>query len=110
MARKKQTTDSVRQDSVAADRIHAHIAHPVHAAIVAVRFLTGCTTHQATLIRLPEAELTGWAPAWAQPLVAAASRYQQLTAASGQSSVFSLMPREYEAVEEALLGCRLRPT
>ncbi|MFE3384802.1 hypothetical protein [Streptomyces anulatus] len=110
VARKKQTADSVRQDSVAADRIHAHIAHPVYAAIVAVRFLTGCTTHQATLIRLPEAELTAWAPAWAQPLVAAASRYQQLTAAPGQSSVFSLMPREYEAVEEALLGCRLRPT
>lgn len=110
VVKKNQTTDSVCQDSVAAHRIHAHIAHPVHAAIVAVRFLTGCTTRQATLIRLPEAELTAWTPAWAQPLVAAASRYQQLTAAPGQSSVLSLMPSEYEAIEETLHSCRLRPT
>ncbi|MFJ2109809.1 hypothetical protein ACIOHH_35165 [Streptomyces microflavus] len=110
VVRKNQTTDSARQDSVAVHRVHAHIAHPVHAAIVAVRFLSGCTTRQATLIRLPEAELTGWAPAWAQPLVAAASRYQQLTAAPGQSSVLSLMPSEYEAIEETLHSCRLRPT
>ncbi|WP_050506795.1 hypothetical protein [Streptomyces rimosus] len=90
---------------LAARRIHARVAHPLHAAAVATLVLTGCRP----------AQLTGPRPAvsispstqWTVPLITAAQTFQSLQGDTAQPLVLSTL--DVAGVEAATTACRLAP-
>ncbi|MET8275106.1 hypothetical protein [Streptomyces sp. NPDC005096] len=89
----------------AARRIHARIAHPLHAAAVATLVLTGCRTDQLTGPR-PATSLAS-TPRWATPLFTAAHTFQTLRGVP-QGPV-KLTGLDLRCVEAATAACRLVP-
>lgn len=95
-----------------ARRLHARIAHPVHAAALAVRILTGCP---ATQLQLPAAHKAlparsnrdpeRPAPSWAVDLIEAARRFGQLEERQHSARPLRLRPWDQAGVTEAAHTC-----
>jgi hypothetical protein len=104
-----------------AQRIHSRIAHPVHAAAVAIRVLAGYDTDQLSQITIPtpqrpRADLPPDLPAWVLPLQDAARIYTELQGhirtdlpahLSGTDKPFRLATWERDDVARATETCRL---
>ncbi|WP_240677597.1 hypothetical protein [Actinacidiphila soli] len=94
-----------------AHRLHTRIAHPVHAAALAVRIFTGCpatqlqlpAAHKAPPARGPERP----APSWAVDLLEAARRFGQLEGRQHSNLPLRLSPWDHGAVTEAAHACGL---
>ncbi|MGW1543248.1 hypothetical protein ACWCPM_23925 [Streptomyces sp. NPDC002309] len=105
------------QHDVVAQRIHSRIAHPVHAAAVAIRALTGYETDQLPQLTIPtpqrpHADL----PAWARLLHNAARIYAELDSSirpdlpqhlSGADRAFRLTAWDRNDVAHATETCHL---
>lgn len=97
-----------------AHRLHTRIAHPVHAAALAVRVFTGCP---ATQLQLPAAHTAASAlpsrgpehpaPTWAVDLIEAARCFGQLEGRQNSSRPLRLSPWDQTAVTEAAHACNL---
>lgn len=94
-----------------AHRLHARIAHPVHAAALAVRIFTGRpaeqlqppTAHTARPNRGPGRP----APSWAVDLIEAGRRFGQLERPAHSDRPLRLSPWDQAAVTEAAHACGL---
>lgn len=101
-----------RQNTVA-QRIHTRVAHPIHAAAVAIRTLTGHDTDQlpdlgvSTTRSRGQASLPDHVPDWAAVLVEAASTQTELQGYARPTRLFSLSPWDKRATEQAIQSCRL---
>jgi hypothetical protein len=97
-----------------AHRLHARIAHPVHAAGLAVRIFTGCPAAQ---LQLPAARKAAPArpdrgpgrpaPSWAVDLVEAARRFGQLEGREHSDRPRRLSSWDRAGVSEAIHACGL---
>ncbi|WP_240649062.1 hypothetical protein [Streptomyces sp. Z26] len=97
-----------------ARRLHTRIAHPVHAAALAVRIFTGCP---ATQLQWPAAHTTPPArqsrgperpaPTWAVDLIEAGRRFGQLEGRQHSARPLRLSPWDQTAVTEAAHACGL---
>ncbi|MFJ8377229.1 hypothetical protein ACIQ9I_37475 [Streptomyces sp. NPDC094461] len=97
-----------------AHRLHTRIAHPVHAAALAVRVFTGCP---ATQLQLPAAHTAPPAlpnhgpehptPTWAADLIEAARCFGQLEGRQYGARPLRLSPWDQTAVTEAAHACGL---
>ncbi|MFB6815406.1 hypothetical protein ACFCV8_12780 [Streptomyces sp. NPDC056347] len=97
-----------------AHRLHARIAHPVHAGALVVRIFTGCPAAQ---LQLPAAQKApparpnrgpeGPAPSWAVDLIEAARRFGQLEAREHSARPLRLSPWDRAGVTEAAHACGL---
>ncbi|MGF2213780.1 hypothetical protein [Streptomyces albidoflavus] len=106
-----------------AQRIHTRIAHPLHAAAVAARVLTGYDTGQLSQVTIPtpqrsRADLPPPLPPWALPLQDAARIYCELQGhirpdlpahLTGADRPFRLAPWDENDVEQATHTCGLIP-
>ncbi|MFG3285295.1 hypothetical protein [Streptomyces sp. NPDC048111] len=106
-----------------AQRIHTRIAHPLHAAAVAARVLTGCDLDQLAQITLPtpqrpSADLPVDLPAWMLPLQQAARIHTELQGhtrtglpphLAGTDKPFRITLREQDDIANATDFCRLTP-
>ncbi|MFJ2007778.1 hypothetical protein [Streptomyces chartreusis] len=109
------------QHDVVAQRIHTRIAHPVHAAAVAIRALTGYDTDQLPQFTLPtphrpHADLPAELPAWVRLLHDAARIHAELERfirpdlpehLSGADRAFRLSVWEKNDVAHATETCHL---
>lgn len=107
--------------TVIAQRIHSRIAHPLYAAAVAIRALTGYRTDQLPELTAPtpsraRARLPSTLPHWATLLIAAARTYTALEGHNlpdpglglyGTDRPFRLSTWEQNDVERATETCRL---
>ncbi|MFB6628137.1 hypothetical protein ACFCWD_35390 [Streptomyces sp. NPDC056374] len=96
-----------------AQRIHTHIAHPVHAAAVALRAITGYETDQIRHLA-EEPTLAGHKPTiaddlphWVTPLIDAAYAYTQLQSPHRQGNPFSLSSWDRRDITHATETCHL---
>ncbi len=96
--------------TVIADRIHTRIAHPVFAACVAVRALTGHRTHQIPAFYEDPSIRFPFLPSWAALLVDAADRLNEVGGSPGLTSRWLATGQEDLDVERALRECRLVTT
>ncbi|MFD9149698.1 hypothetical protein [Streptomyces diastaticus] len=97
-----------------AHRLHTRIAHPVHAAALAVRVFTGCP---ATQLQLPAAHTAPPAlpnrgpehpaPTWAVDLIEAARCFGQLEGRQPSARPLRLSPWDQTAVTAAAHACGL---
>lgn len=115
------TTLTPADHDVVAQRIHTRIAHPVHAAAVAVRALMGYGTDQLPQVTVPtphrpRADLPADLPGWARFLQHAARLHTDLqhytrtdlpAHLSGDGRAFRLSPWEKNDVAQATETCRL---
>ncbi|MFJ3720782.1 hypothetical protein [Streptomyces sp. NPDC090057] len=97
-----------------AQRIHTRIAHPVHAAAVAIRSLTGYSTDQLPQLTIatpqhPRADLPTDLPDWARLLQDAARIHTDLLPAhfSGADRPFRFGARDRNDVAHATESCHL---
>ncbi|GAB7036111.1 hypothetical protein JCM4914_75720 [Streptomyces platensis subsp. malvinus] len=97
-----------------AHRLHARIAHPVHAAALAVRIFTGHPAAQ--MQQIPAARTTpAWThrgrevrtPPWAGDLIEAARRFGQLERSAHSDRPLRLSPWDQAAVTDAAHACGL---
>jgi hypothetical protein len=95
-----------------AHRLHARIAHPVHAAALAARIVTGCPAAQ--LQQIPAARTAtirtdrgreAQTPSWALDLIDAARRFGQLERPTHSDRLLRLSPWDQAAVTEAAHTC-----
>ncbi|MGW8743649.1 hypothetical protein [Streptomyces sp. NPDC055794] len=115
-------TASPHHETVAR-RIHTHVAHPVHAAAVAIRALTGYGTDQLSHLTVPtpqrpRADLPAELPDWARLLLEAARIHTELEGynrselpahLTGAHKPFRLTTWEQNDVAHATDVCRLSP-
>ncbi|MFE5398665.1 hypothetical protein ACFQ9U_29420 [Streptomyces sp. NPDC056568] len=106
-----------------AQRIHTRIGHPVHAAAVAVRVLTGYDTDQLPQVTIPtpqrpRAHLPAHLPTWVIPLLDASRVYTELQGhirsdlpphLSGADRPFHLASWDKDDVARASETCSLTP-
>lgn len=93
-----------------AARIHTRIAHPVHAACVALRALTGYSAQQIKTLHERSGNGLPPLPAWTHQLLDAARRLAELRGHPDAPNVLSTPRWEHPEIEQALSGCRLLPT
>ncbi|WP_432590481.1 hypothetical protein ABVG11_37660 [Streptomyces sp. HD1123-B1] len=93
-----------------ADRIHTRVAHPVHAACVAVAALTGYNSQQIKALHTQVSNGLPALPAWTTLLMGAARRLAALRGHPDAPNPLSIPPWEHADVEQALRACRLLPT
>ncbi|SCF59734.1 hypothetical protein [Streptomyces sp. Cmuel-A718b] len=93
-----------------AARIHTRIAHPVHAACVALRALTGYSSQQIKSLHERSGNGLAEMPAWAQPLLNAARHLTHLQGHPDAPNVLSTPSWEHPEIEQALRACRLLTT
>ncbi|MFE9459503.1 hypothetical protein [Streptomyces californicus] len=98
-----------------AQRIHTHIAHPVHAAAVALKAITGYEPDQLRHLAgkpAPAGHIPTFAddlPPWASPLIDAAYAYTQLQSPHRQGNPFSLSTWDRRDIAHATETCHLLP-
>ncbi|WP_327216503.1 hypothetical protein [Streptomyces cyaneofuscatus] len=93
-------------------RLHARIAHPVHAAALAVRIFTGCpdgqlqlpAAHKAPPTR-PDRDRERRTPSWAADLIEAAHRFGHLEGRECRARPLRLSPWDQAGVTEAAHTC-----
>ncbi|WP_240967948.1 hypothetical protein [Streptomyces composti] len=97
-----------------AHRLHARIAHPVHAAALAVRIFTGRPAGQQQVPAVRAAPPAGanrgregGTPAWAADLIEAGRRFRQLEGRADSDRPLRLSPWDQAAVTEAAQVCGL---
>lgn len=97
-----------------AHRLHARIAHPVHAAALAVRIFTGRPAGQQQVPAVRAAppaganrSREGAAPTWAVDLIEAGRRFRQLEGRADSDRPLRLSPWDQTAVTEAAQACGL---
>ncbi|MER7140980.1 hypothetical protein ABT358_31145 [Streptomyces sp. NPDC000341] len=93
-----------------AARIHTRVAHPVHAACVALRALTGYNSQQIKSLHERSGNGLAEMPAWAQPLLNAARHLTHLQGHPDAPNVLSTPSWEHPEIEQALRACRLLTT
>jgi hypothetical protein len=97
-----------------AHRLHARVAHPVHAAALAVRIFTGCpaaqlqspAAHEAPPVR-PNRGPQRPVPTWAVDLIEAGRRFGQLERPAHSDRPLRLSPWDQTAVTAAAHACGL---
>lgn len=107
-------TEPDEHTALLAHRLHTRIAHPVHAAALAVRIFTGCpatqlqlpATHTALPAR-PNRSPEHATPSWAVDLIEAARRFGQLEGRQHSARPLRLSPWDRAAVTEAAHACGL---
>jgi hypothetical protein len=106
---------------VVAQRIHTHIAHPVHAAAVAIRALTGYGTDQLSHLttptpQRPRADIPADLPSWALLLLDAARIHTELEGytrpelpahLTGANKLFRLATWDQKEITHVTESCRL---
>ncbi|MBK3582187.1 hypothetical protein JHN49_00070 [Streptomyces sp. MBT57] len=98
--------------TILAHRLHARIAHPIHAAALAARIVTGCPAPQlqqtpavrAATIRASRGREVQ-TPSWALDLIDAARRFGQLEWPAHSDRLLRLTPWGQAAVTEAAHAC-----
>ncbi|MGX1886930.1 hypothetical protein [Streptomyces sp. NPDC055287] len=96
-----------------AQRIHTRIAHPVHAAAVALRTVTGYETDQlrglaeSSTAAGPQPPIVENLPAWVSLLTDAAYAYTQLQSHARQGNPFSLATWDRHDIAHATEACHL---
>ncbi|MDO0917826.1 hypothetical protein QQM39_45705 [Streptomyces sp. DT2A-34] len=93
-----------------ADRIHTRIAHPVHAACVAVAALTGYNSQQIKALHTQPSNGLPELPPWTTVLMDAARQLAALRGHPDAPNPLSVPPWEHADIDQALHACRLRPT
>lgn len=93
-----------------AARIHTRIAHPVHAACVAVRVLTGYTTDQIGHLLYRPGQGLPPLPAWTDPLLEAARRLAEISGHPDTPNPLASPRWQHPEIEQALTVCRLLPS
>ncbi|WNO62394.1 hypothetical protein RPQ02_40280 [Streptomyces sp. AM2-3-1] len=93
-----------------ANRIHTRIAHPVHAACVALRTLTGYSTQQIKALHTHSRSDLPPLPPWAHLLLDAARQLADLHGHPDAPNPLSTPRWEHPEIEQALHACRLLPT
>jgi len=93
-----------------AARIHSRIAHPTHAACVALRALTGYDNRQINNLHTWPSNGLPPLPAWTAPLMDAARRLAALRGHPDTPNPLSTPDWEHPEIEHALRSCRLLPT
>jgi len=96
-----------------AHRLHARIAHPVHAAALAVRIFTGCSAAQLQQVSTARAAASArtnrgrelGTPSWAADLLEAARCFGQLDGRADSARPLRLSPWDQAAVTEAAHVC-----
>ncbi|MFJ3644453.1 hypothetical protein [Streptomyces murinus] len=93
-----------------ADRIHTRVAHPVHAACVAVGALTGYNSQQIKALHTQPSSGLPALPAWTEVLLDAARHLAALRGHPDAPNPLSVPPWEVADIDRALHACRLVPT
>lgn len=93
-----------------AARIHTRVAHPVHAACVALRALTGYSSAQIKTLHERSGNGLPEIPAWARLLLDTARHLTHLRGHPDALNVLSTPHWEHPEIEQALRACRLLPT
>ncbi|MEH0407448.1 hypothetical protein ACFY7V_33595 [[Kitasatospora] papulosa] len=93
-----------------AARIHTRVAHPVHAACVALRTLTGYSSQQIKALHERSGSGLPEMPPWARLLLNAARYLTHLQGHPDAPNVLSTPFWEHPEIEQALRACRLLPT
>ncbi|MEV5124660.1 hypothetical protein AB0K49_17995 [Streptomyces decoyicus] len=93
-----------------ADRIHTRVAHPVHAACVALAALTGYNSKQIKALHTQTSNGLPALPAWTMTLMDAARHLVALRGHPGAPNPLSVPHWEHADIDQALHACRLRPT
>ncbi|WP_052457504.1 hypothetical protein [Streptomyces sp. AcH 505] len=93
-----------------ASRIHSRIAHPVHAACVALRALTGYSNTQITNLRTQPGDALPSLPAWASILMDATRHLAELRGHPDAPNPLATPTWEHPDIDQALQACRLLPS
>ncbi|MET9347596.1 hypothetical protein [Streptomyces termitum] len=93
-----------------ADRIHTRIAHPVHAACVALRSLTGYHTQQLKALHRHTSSGLPPIPPWVCVLLDAAYHYASLRGHPDTSNPLATHARQHADIDQSLYHCRLVPS
>ncbi|NEB04244.1 hypothetical protein [Streptomyces sp. SID13726] len=93
-----------------AHRIHTRVAHPVHAACVAVAALTGYSSQQIKALHTHVSNGLPTLPAWTTLLMDAARHLAALRGHPDAPNPLSVPGWEHAEIGQSLLACRLLPT